>query len=146
MSKKKITKRLTFLFVCLCLIATALVINWGIVFPTPSLKTTDVSGNSKAAYQIAVYYFPTKKTAAKALSTYLKSEGYFVIIYPASKLDTLEHVGSNPSYLFFNHDEIAQAMEIKGLVERIMGYPVNAYRNTNTVSAPSLRLILTEGA
>lgn len=128
----------------LILIGTGLVINWNnLLRITIKSQSYVTAGNTVAPYKIAVYYFPGQKHAAKALSYYFERSGYLVDLLPAKDVPRLNHKRNAPSHIFFKTEELAQAMDIKQSIEKIIGHPVSAYRFTSSQENFSMMVVFT---
>ncbi|NQZ32798.1 MAG: hypothetical protein HRU06_16140 [Oceanospirillaceae bacterium] len=143
------TKSNKFYIITLILI-TALMLMMAINWKQPinfALKSQEYNStkNSDAPYKINVYYFPSKKRAATALTYYFTQQGYLIEMLPAAELDGLNVFRYSSNRIFFNHDDFATAMEIKEVTQRILGYPLNAYRFKVTQATHSMMIVFTEG-
>lgn len=96
-------------------------------------------------YFISVYYFPNRKLEAQALSYFFKEHGYNVDLHTAASEPALKGSRNSPSHIFFNRGELSKAMQIKSLIEDVVGYPVNAYRFHNSQTDPSMMMVFTDG-
>lgn len=96
-------------------------------------------------YFISVYYFPNRKSEAQALSYFFKEHGYSVNLQTAASEPALKGSRNSPSHIFFNRGELSKAMQIKSLIEGVIGYPVNAYRFHNEQTDPSMMMVFTDG-
>ena len=99
---------------------------------------------SNQEYQMTVYYFPSSKNAATALTFYFTEHGYPVQMQPATVIPALNASKKTPSHLFYHQEDFAKAMEIKKLIEKVLGYPVNAYRFREYLSDDSMMMVFTE--
>ena len=99
---------------------------------------------SNQEYQMTVYYFPSSKNAAAALTFYFTEHGYPVDMQPAAKIPALNGSRITPSHIFYHHEDFSKAMEIKQLIEKVLGYPVNAYRFREYLSDDSMMMVFTE--
>lgn len=136
----------------LIVLATLIII--GLVFfllNKEQMFATDIGGNkvelgatSNQNYQIVVYYFPEKKAEAKALAYYFKEHDYNISMQPAASEPALKGSKNSPSHLFFNRSDINTAMQIKSLIEEVIGKPVNAYRFHEYQTDPAMMMVFTE--
>jgi len=99
---------------------------------------------SNQEYQMTVYYFPSSKNAASALTFYFTEHGYPVAMQPSTKIPALNASRKTPSHLFYHQEDFSKAMEIKKLIEKVLGYPVNAYRFREYLSDDSMMMVFTE--
>ena len=138
-------------------IGAAIFSNWDKIFPVdnparPPEIMRDTQGSQKIGenqhaepFQITVYYFPTRKETAYALSNFLTKQAYLVNLQPASSYPPLEKERNTPSYIYFNKDDFTKVMEIKGMMEKNLGHTVNAYKYDQPMSLPlTMTLVLTE--
>jgi hypothetical protein len=95
-------------------------------------------------FQITIYYFPTRKESAYALTNLLTRQGYWVNLQPASTYALLEKERNTPSYFFFNKGEFNKAMEVRGIIEKNLGHMVNAFKSDKIMTTLSMRLVITE--
>jgi hypothetical protein len=109
-------------------------------------KTVEVTSTEQAesAFEIAVYYFPSRINDAKALTFYFNEHGHSVKMHRASSIEELEASRTSPSYIYFNQAQFKQAMGIKQTIEKVIGYPVNAYRYQNAQVSPAMMMVFTE--
>jgi len=146
-NNKNISKNKFAIAVCslIAIILLSVAANWNYILNFNVESKAFVSiGQTDNPYQIAIYYFPSRLHAAEALNFYFSQQGYLVNMIPAATNDALHASRSAPSHLFFNHDEFMQAMGIKDSVEKVLGYPVNAYKFPISQSAPSMMMVFTE--
>jgi hypothetical protein len=109
-----------------------------------TVPTTNVQKKVGNNFEIAVYYFPERENDAKALTFYFNEHGYSVTMLPASNIEELEASRTSPSYIYFNQAQFKQAMGIKQKIEKVIGYPVNAYRYQNAQTSPAMMMVFTE--
>jgi hypothetical protein len=133
--------------ILLILIGSGLLLNWNNLFrpsiePQPHVR----AGNSLAPYKIAVYYFPSQRNAAKALSYYFEQKNYIVDLLPAVGVEELQHKRYSPNHIFFKNEELAQAMSVKSEIETIIGLPVSAYRFSEPPSNLSMIVVFTNNS
>jgi len=102
------------------------------------------SGNTINPYQINIYYFPSRKNSAFALTEYFNQQGYLVKTLTASKLENSEATRYSPTHFFFNREDFAQAMRIKSAMEQVLGYPISAYKFGVSQSVPSMIIVFTQ--
>lgn len=146
---KNIKKNKTYIiaFVLLTVVVLLFVVNWqqNYNFALKSQPSTSAE-IANSSYQINVYYFPSRKRAATALTYYFSQQGFPINMQPAESLDGLDAFRHSTNRIFFNHDQFATAMEIKDKTQRILGYPLNAYRYKVTQNSHSMMIVFTEGA
>lgn len=99
---------------------------------------------AKDPKNITIYYYPSRKLAAKALTYYFTQKKYKVKMFPASSLERLKSAENAPSYVFFNQEQFSQAMAIKSEVEKVLKAPVNAYRFKAFQEDPAIMMVFTE--
>ena len=99
--------------------------------------------NTENPYQINIYYFPSRKNSAKALTGYFHQQGYLVKTLAASELENSQATKYSPSHLFFNKEDFGQVMGIKSKIEQVMGYPISAYKFGVSQSIPSMIIVFT---
>lgn len=110
----------------------------------PAATKVEIGKETNKQFNITVYYFSSKKSAAQALTYYFKERGYNVDMQLATSVDALKGSEKSPSHIFFNRSEIDKAMGIKQLIEEVIGFPVNAYRFHEEQSDPSMMMVFTE--
>ncbi|MFT5708138.1 MAG: hypothetical protein ACI9ES_002440 [Oceanospirillaceae bacterium] len=137
-----------FWVVIICLVFLILVIfsvNKSLFFPEKEVASNIVLGEkSNQAYKITVYYFPAKKSEAKALTFFFKEHGYNVDMQIAATIPALKGSKNSPSHIFFNHGDLDKAMKIKSLIEQVIGHSVNAYQFHEPQTNPSMMMVFTE--
>jgi hypothetical protein len=144
---QKIHKNKIYIFIFLLFAAVVLTtaLNWKHIINIGVTPQDYVSvHDSESPYQISVYYFPTRKSAAQALAYYFSEQGYLVETKAASTLKSLKSAKFSPSHIFYNHEDMIQAMGIKKKIEKIVGYPVNAYKFHVSQSSPSMMIVFTD--
>ncbi len=95
-------------------------------------------------YQIAIYYFPSKKNDADALGYFFKQHGYSIAVHKAATIPALKSSKNTPNHIFFNRSEFDKAMKIKAMIEKVLGHTVNAYRFHEQQQNPSMMMVFTE--
>ncbi len=120
-------------------------VNKSLLFPEQEVASNILLGEkSNSAYKITVYYFPAKKSEAKALTFFFKEHGYNVDMQTASTIPALKGSRNSPSHIFYNHGDFDKAMSIKRLIDDVIGYPVNAYQFQDPQTDPSMMMVFTE--
>ena len=146
-NNNKKTKHTFAIAVCtlVAIILLSIAGNWDYILKLNLKSKSFVSiGQTENPYQINIYYFPSRQHAAEALTFYFGQQGYLVNMIPASTNEALRASRSTPSHIFFNHDEFMQAMGIKSSIEKVLGFPVNAYKFPISQSAPSMMMVFTD--
>ena len=130
------------------LILTVLIFFW---LNKEQFIVSDVSGvqielgnKSNSKFQIVVYYFPGKKSAAQALTNFFKEHSYNITMQPAASEPALKGSKDSPSHIFFNRSEIGKAMDLKSDIEAVIGMSVNAYRFHEEQTDPSMMMVFTD--
>ncbi len=131
------------MIILVALILLFAAINWKYIIKTDS-KAFENFNQAADPQNITIYYYPSRKLAAKALSYYFTEQDYKVKILPASSLERLKSSKKAPSYVFFNQEQFPQAMAIKSEVERVLKSPVNAYRFRTFQDDPAIMMVFTE--
>lgn len=143
-TRKKNQYYYLFIAILMIMIGTALIINWNNLFHPSLEKQPYVTvGDTVAPYKISVYYFKGQEGAAQGLSFYFKQQGYLVDLLPAEGVKRLEYKRNSPSHIFFKTEELAQAMDVKKNIEKIVGHPVNAYRFAASHEKISMMVVFT---
>ncbi len=129
----------------LAFIAVIYWLNTGVVAPQDKIVSNIELGEvANKDYLITVFYFPSKKLQASALTYYFKQHGYHVDMKKASTVPALTGSKNSPSHIFFNRSEVGKAMKIKSLIEEVIGSSVNAYRFHEEQKNPSMMMVFTE--
>lgn len=147
MSEKKSDSKSVWVIVVslVAVIGIIVALNADMLFKEEQLETkVELGEQANRDYKITVYYFPTKKDAAQALTYYFKEHGYNVDMQLAQSVEALKGSEKSPSHIFFNRSEIDKAMKIKKLIEEVIGYPVNSYRFHEEQQDPSMMMVFTE--
>jgi len=128
-------------FLIVLILFTALI---GWMQDNQSASTTHNQKEIDKKFEIAVYYFPERENDAKALTFYFNEHGYTVSMLAANSIEALEASRTSPSYIYFNQAQFKQAMAIKQKIEKVIGYPVNAYRYQDEQTSPAMMMVFTE--
>ena len=144
--KNKLSSQFWVISSCLMfLIMVLFAVNKSLLFPEQEVASNILLGEkSNQAYKITVYYFPAKKSEAKALTFFFKEHGYNVDMQTASTIPALKGSKNSPSHIFYNHGDFDKAMTIKRLIDEVIGYPVNAYQFQDPQTDPSMMMVFTE--
>ncbi len=129
--------------VLVALIVIFAMLNWKSSISIDS-KPFENFKQAQAPKNITIYYYPSRKRAADALTYYFAELDYKVVMYPASKLERLKASKNAPSYVFFNQEQFSQAMAIKSKVEKVLNAPVNAYRFKSYQEDPAIMMVFTD--
>jgi hypothetical protein len=145
MKKSRKNKIYLAIGILVCAIVLTSVVNWNYIINYNVQSQAYVSStDSKSPYRIFIYYFPSQEHKAQALTYYLSEQKYFVEMFPAESLKETKLSRNEISHIFYNHDELIQAIGIKKSIESIFNYPINAYKFSVSQSSPSMMIILTD--
>lgn len=144
--KKKANYFHLIIAILLAFISVGVLLNWNNLYRPAQAPAFIKAGNTILPYKIAVYYFPGKKSEAKALSYYFQQKKYLVDLLPAENIASLQHKRYSPSHLFFKQEELAQAMSVKSDIGTIIGHPINAYRFSEPPSDVSMIVVFTNNS